>query len=514
MTQNGSNRYKNGKISDSKRVNDHYAKYLKSARYEKPSFIQVCMMYLAIHLTVVLALIKEKLSIVKVPVQKHRKDYSELFNLADRFVPTHFYPRFWDVFARPTTNLPCDSTIVLERKMDFNTKKARVTGNSMRCLNLASFNYLGVSQNEGPSIDATEKSFYENGLVTSSTLRELGRTKLHVKLEKLTAQFLGAEAVLSFGMGFATNTLNMPSIITEGCLVASDAKNHASMILGLRNSGATVKVFKHNDMRSLEKVLKDGICNGQPNGDGSWNKIFIVTEGIFSMEGTIVNLPEIISLKKKYKAYLYIDEAHSIGAVGENGRGVTDYFNCDPNDIDIWMGTYSKGFSSFGGFIAGSRKLINFLRNNSQGAFYSSPVPLAVIPKIMHTLNSFLDGTRDGQRRVLQLKRNTNYLRSKLGQLGIVVYGHHDSPIVPMIFFCRTKLIVTLRTLLEKYKIAAVGVAYPAIDIYSSRLRICLSAAHTKAQIDYFLNAIEEISNHIRLDYSSHVVNKNEEIEY
>lgn len=260
----------------------------------------------------------------------------------------------------------------------------------------------------------------------------------------MTAEFLGAEAVISFGMGFATNAMNLPKIITKGCLVISDKNNHASMILGLKLCNATVRVFQHNDMESLEAQLIDGIINGQPGSGAPWKKIFIVTEGIFSMEGSIVNLPEIIALKRKYKAYLYIDEAHSIGVLGQNGKGVTEYFGCDPKEIDIWMGTYSKSFASFGGFIAGSKSLINFLKLSSQGSYYSSPLPVAVIPKIIVSLKmcmGLLEETEEARNRVGRLKRNTNYFRAKLTQMGIVVCGDPDSPIVPIIFYFASKLV-------------------------------------------------------------------------
>lgn len=182
-----------------------------------------------------------------------------------------------------------------------------------------------------------------------------GTNPLHTELESLTAKFLGVEDAIVFGMGFATNSLNIPTLITPGCLVVSDEKNHASIILGLRLSGATPKVFKHNNMNDLERVLRESIIAGQPGSGKPWKKILIIVEGVFSMEGSIVKLPEIIALKKKYKAYVYLDEAHSIGATGPSGRGILEYYGVDPNDIDILMGTFTKSFGSAGGYIAGNK---------------------------------------------------------------------------------------------------------------------------------------------------------------
>lgn len=189
-------------------------------------------------------------------------------------------------------------------------------------------------------------------------MRLLGTHPLHIELETLTAQYLGVEDAIVFGMGFATNSLNLPSLLSPGCLVVSDEKNHASIILGLRLSGATVKVYSHNNPKSLERVIQKAIINGQPKSGEPWKKILIILEGIFSMEGSMVKLPEIVEIKKKYNAYLYLDEAHSIGATGPHGRGIVDYYNINPRDIDILMGTFTKSFGSAGGYIGGSKVII------------------------------------------------------------------------------------------------------------------------------------------------------------
>ena len=163
-------------------------------------------------------------------------------------------------------------------------------------------------------------------------------------------------------MGFATNALNLPMLLNKHTLVLSDEKNHASIILGLRLSKATVMVFKHNSVENLEKILRKAIIHGHPKTRRPWKKIVVVVEGVYSMEGSIVRLPEILQLKQKYPFYIYLDEAHSVGAMGPNGRGVTDYFGIDPKEIDILMGTFTKSFGSAGGYIAGSKRLISYLR--------------------------------------------------------------------------------------------------------------------------------------------------------
>lgn len=257
----------------------------------------------------------------------------------------------------------------------------RFTGTETKCLNLGSYNYLGFAANSGPCADNSIKTIREYGLATCSSRTELGTMPLHNELESLTAQFLGTEEALVFGMGFATNSLNLPSLVSRGCLVVSDEKNHASIILGLRLSGATSKVFRHNDMVDLERVLKNAIVHGQPKTGEAWRKILIVVEGVFSMEGSVVKLPEVIALKKKYKAYIYLDEAHSVGAMGPNGRGVVDYFGCDPNDVDIMMGTFTKSFGSSGGYIAGSKVCTTISPSNFFFSYNSSLLLIYLFPR-------------------------------------------------------------------------------------------------------------------------------------
>lgn len=304
-------------------------------------------------------------------------------------------------------------------------------------------------------------------------------------------------------MGFATNALNLPSLLSPGCLVISDEKNHASIILGLRLSGATIKVYKHNNVKSLEQIIEKSIVNGQPNGK-PWKKVLIILEGVFSMEGSIVKLPEIVAIKKKYGAYIYLDEAHSIGATGPNGRGVTDYYGIDPKDIDILMGTFTKSFGSAGGYIAGSKSLINYLRVNSHAPHYASSMSPAVAQQILTSMKIImgLDGSCEGKKRIDQLARNTRYFRRRLAQIGVITYGHEDSPVVPMLAYVFSKIGAVIRTL-TKRNIAVVGAAFPATPIMEGRIRFCLSAAHTKDQLDYVLDAIDDIGNSLGLKYSS-----------
>ena len=175
-------------------------------------------------------------------------------------------------------------------------------------------------------------------------------------------------------MGFTTNSTLIPLLVSKGDLVLSDALNHSSLIIGMKSSTEEIRIFKHNDMADLKSKLDEVKKNGLKNGKQP-NKVLVIVEGLYSMEGEFCKLKEIIALKKIYGFYLYVDEAHSIGCLGPNGRGIVDQLGCSFDDVDILMGTFSKSFASAGGYIASDKKTISFLRNNS----YSFLLQLVVI---------------------------------------------------------------------------------------------------------------------------------------
>ncbi|XP_075226049.1 serine palmitoyltransferase long chain base subunit [Lycorma delicatula] len=439
----------------------------------------------------------------KVASEKNREGYVPLYDNFEHFYLRYVYRRVRDCWNRPICSVPGAEVVLKDRVTNDYGWSFEFTGTETKCINLGSYNYLGFAEKSGMCADDAVKVIKKYGIASCSTRHELGTNPLHGELERLTARFLGVEDAITFGMGFATNSLNLPSLLSPGCLVISDEKNHASLILGLKLSGATIKVFKHNDMKSLEKILKDSVVYGQPRTHRPWKKILICVEGVYSMEGSIVHLPEIIQLKKKYKAYLYMDEAHSVGALGRNGRGVVDYYRCDPHDIDILMGTFTKSFGSAGGYIAGSKELINFLRVNSHAQTYASSMSPPVCQQIISSMKIIMgeDGSLEGVKRIRQLKHNTRYFRKRLNQMGLIVYGNEDSPVVPMLVYMLSKIGAAVRILTTR-NIAIVGVAFPATPLMEGRIRICLSAAHTKEQLDRALDIIEEMADKLGLRYS------------
>lgn len=280
-------------------------------------------------------------------------------------------------------------------------------------------------------------------------------------------------------------------------------------------SGASIKVFKHNDVKSLEKTIRTAIVKGNPKTNKPYSKILIIVEGIYSMEGSICNLPAIIELKKKYGCYLYLDEAHSIGAMGTHGKGVVEYWGCDPKDVDILMGTFTKSFGAAGGYIAGSKvsklirfsfllqKIINHLRKTSPTGFYALPMSSPVAKQVYTSMNIIMgrDGTTDGKDRIERLHRNARYFRLKLKQMGFIVYGSDDSPVVPVMIYYPTKCGLYGREMLKR-KVGVVVVSFPATEMTESRVRFCLSAAHTKEMLDEVLAAIDELGDLSRTKHS------------
>lgn len=381
---------------------------------------------------------------------------------------------------------------------DYNTT-FEMPGTETKAINLGSYNYLGFAENSGPRTESVYNTIKQHGFSMCSSRNEMGTHEIHRTLEKKVAKFLGVEDSVTFGMGFATNTTNIPALAGKGCLIFSDRFNHASMILGCRLSGATIRVFEHNNAKDLERKIRSAIVQGQPRSHRPWKKIIIFVEGIYSMEGTICPLPELIELKKKYKVYIYLDEAHSIGAMGPTGRGIVEYYGCNPKDIDILMGTFTKSFGAAGGYIAGEKRLIDYIRAQSHSCIYAGAMSPAVAQQVSSVFDA-LDGPT-GQGRVATLARNTRYFRRRLKQLGFVVHGHKDSPVVPLLLYFPVKIVAFVENALRK-GVATVGVGFPATPLIESRVRFCLSASHTKEMLDRALEVTSEVGERIGVKYS------------
>ncbi|CAF2340612.1 unnamed protein product [Rotaria sp. Silwood2] len=423
-----------------------------------------------------------------------------LYQSYESFYTRNMYTRVRDIFNRPIASVPGAQFELVERVSDDYNWTYRYTGKTISAINLGSYNYLGFAEKTGPCATNAINSIKTFGVSNCNTRTEIGTQRYHVELEQLLADFLHVESSIAFGMGFATNSLNLPVLASKGDLILSDEMNHVSLILGIRLSGASIQTFAHNDMKDLEKKLRAAIVYGHPRTNRPWKKIIIVVEGIYSMEGSICRLPELIELKRKYKAYLYMDEAHSIGAMGKHGRGIVDYFGVDTNDVDILMGTFTKSFGSAGGYIAGKKSLIDYIRINSHAHTYASSMSAPVVQQIISSLR-LLKGP-EGKKRIYQLADNTRYFRQKLVDMGFIVYGNKNSPVVPMLIYMPARVTRFNREMFRR-GIAVVTVGFPATKLLDARVRFCISAAHTRQMLDTALTAIDEVGAEISLRYST-----------
>ncbi|EER37408.1 serine palmitoyltransferase [Histoplasma capsulatum var. duboisii H88] len=437
---------------------------------------------------------------------KPKNGYGALNSDFDNFYVRRLKLRINDCFERPVTGVPGRYITLIDRTSDDHNRHFRLTGTYTDTLNMSSYNYLGFAQSEGPCADAVEDIIKRYGISSASTRADAGTQDLHLEVEGLVANFVGKEASMVFSMGFGTNASVFSALVSKGCLIISDELNHASIRFGARLSGASIEIFKHNDVKALEKKLREVISQGQPRTHRPWKKILVVVEGLYSMEGTMCNLPGILALKKKYKFNIFVDEAHSIGAIGPRGRGVCDYFGVDTKDVDILMGTLTKSFGANGGYIAADKAIIDKLRTSNPAVFYGeAPTPpiLAQISTSLRIINGeIVPG--EGEERLQRLAFNSRYLRLGLKRLGFIVYGHDDSPIIPLLLFNPAKMPAFSHEMLKR-KISVVIVGYPATPLVSSRARFCVSAAHTKEDLDRLLLACDEVGNVLQLKFSSGV---------
>ncbi|KAF5808553.1 putative serine C-palmitoyltransferase [Helianthus annuus] len=418
------------------------------------------------------------------------------------FYIRRLYLRIQDCFGRPISSPPDAWFDVVERVSNDNNKTLKRTTKTSRCLNLGSYNYLGFGAVDEYCTPRVIESLKRFSASTCSTRVEGGTTELHTELEDVVANFVRKPAALVTGMGYVTNSAIFPVLISKGGLIISDSLNHNSIVNGARGSGATIRVFQHNTPSHLERLLRELIADGQPRTHRPWKKIIVVVEGIYSMEGEICELPTIVSICKKYKAYVYLDEAHSIGAIGKTGRGVCELLGVDAADVDIMMGTFTKSFGSCGGYIAGSKELIQYLKYTCPAHLYATSISPPAAQQIISAIKVIIgeDGSTQGAKKLAQIRDNSNYFRSELQKMGFEVLGDEDSPVMPIMLYNPAKIPAFSRECL-KHKVAVVVVAFPATPLLLARVRICISAAHTREDMVKALTVISEVGDLVGVKY-------------
>ncbi|CAA3017571.1 long chain base biosynthesis 2a [Olea europaea subsp. europaea] len=418
------------------------------------------------------------------------------------FYVRRLYLRIQDCFNRPISSPPDAWIDVVERVSKDNNKTLLRTKNISRCLNIGSYNYLGFAAADEYCTSRVIESMKRFSPSTCSTRVDGGTTILHTELEQRVASFVGKSAAVVFGMGYATNSAVLPALIGKGGLIISDSLNHNSIVNGARGTGATVRVFQNNTPSHLEKVLREQIADGQPRTHRPWKKIIVLVEGIYSMEGEICKLPEIVAICKKYKAYVYLDEAHSIGAIGKTGRGVCELLGVDTADVDVMMGTFTKSFGSCGGYIAGSEELIQYLKYTCPAHLYATSVSPPAAQQIISSIKVILgeDGSNRGAQKLARIRENSNFFRSELKKMGFEVLGGNDSPVMPIMLYNPSKIPAFSRECLKR-NVAVVTVAFPATPLLLARARICISAAHTREDLVKALEVISSVGDLVGIKY-------------
>ncbi len=346
-----------------------------------------------------------------------------------------------------------------------------VTIDGRKFIMIGSNNYLGLTQDprvKQAAIDALDR--FGSGCTGSRFLN--GTLSLHEELEAKLADFVHKEAALVFSTGFQTNQGTISTIAGKNDIIFSDRANHASIIDGCRLSFGRVVKFKHNDMDDLEKQLKR-------NNDNSAGKL-IVSDGVFSMEGDIVNLPEMVTLAHKYGARIMIDDAHSCGVLGKYGRGTGEHFNME-KDIDLIMGTFSKSFASLGGFIAGDKKVVNYIKHHARALIFSASMP----PSAVATVSKALDILQQEPERLTRLWNNTRKMKTAFDEMGFNT-GNSQTPIIPIILGDDMVTFAFWKALFEK-GIFANPVISPAVEPGRSLIRTSYMATHSDDELDQVL---------------------------
>ena len=351
--------------------------------------------------------------------------------------------------------------------------------NNVDMINYSTYNYLGLNGDERIN-NFVKEVIDKYGTSVSGSRLLSGQNILHEQLEKKIADFLGRDDALTFVGGHSTNVNIIGNIVGRSDLILHDALDHNSIIQGCILSHAKRIHFAHNDMNDLENKIS--------KYRDSYRRVLIVAEGVYSMYGDICNLPELVRIKKEYGAILMIDEAHSFGTIGKCGRGITSYYNVPSTDVDILMGTLSKSAASCGGYIAGDKDFIRFLRYNSPGFVFSCGLTPANVAAALKAIELF----EEENYRLERLKSNSDYFLENNKKMGLDTGTSGNTPIIPIITGDSDKAINLSNILYEK-QINAMPIIYPAVNEKSSRIRFFLSATHTKEDMDKTLDVLSEI---------------------
>lgn len=357
---------------------------------------------------------------------------------------------------------------------------ATVKINGKEVIQLSSNNYLGLTIHP-KMIKAAIQATEEFGVGTGSVRTIAGTFSMHLALEEKLAKFKHTEAALVFQSGFTCNQGVLSAILTPEDVVITDELNHASIIDGIRLTKSGRRIYKHVDMEDLELALQE---------TQNYRKRLIVTDGVFSMDGNIAPLPKIVELAEKYDALVMVDDAHSSGVLGQNGRGSVNHFGLDGR-VHIQVGTLSKAVGVLGGYIASTRTLIDYLIHKGRPFLFST----SHSPGVVAANSAAIDVLIEEPELIDILWDNTRFFKKGLADLGFVT-GPSETPITPVIVGDES-LTHKLSDKLLEYGVFAQGIAFPTVAKGKARIRTIVSAAHSKEQLQQALDAFEKAGKEI-----------------
>ena len=362
-------------------------------------------------------------------------------------------------------------------------QKPVATFDGKEVINLSSNNYLGLTTHpklRRAAIDATRKYGVGSGAVRTIT----GTMKIHVELEEQIARFKKVEACVVFQSGFTANAGTVSAILGKEDLIISDELNHASIIDGCRLSRATIKVFKHKDVADCERVLKE-----TENWPG---KKLLITDGVFSMEGDIADLPALCDLAERFNCIMMVDDAHSSGVLGSRGRGTIDHCGVHGR-VDIQVGTLSKAIGAIGGYVCGSKDLIDFLYHRARPFLFSTSHPPSVTATCQAAFE-LLDSDA-GEKLIKKLLANTKFFKRKLKKLGFKT-GASETPITPILVGEAGKAFEFSRELFAE-GVLAMAIGFPTVPEGKARLRTIVTATHKRADLERAAEIIGRVGKRI-----------------
>lgn len=357
------------------------------------------------------------------------------------------------------------------------TEGTEVEVGGRRCVMIGSNNYLGLTHHPAV-VQAAADAVRRYGTSCSGSRFLNGTLELHEELERRLAKFLGKEAAICFSTGFQSNLGAISAICGKDDMILCDREDHASIVDGCRLSFADVRRWRHNDMADLESQLQRGAEGGKG--------MLIVVDGLYSMTGDLANLPEIVKLARRYGARLMVDEAHSIGVLGKNGRGAAEHFGLD-DDTDLIMATFSKSFASLGGFLAGPANVIHYVRHQARSLIFSAAMTPASTAAALASLDVIESGP-ELRRRCLEVATK---VRTGLRKIGFRTGGAHYSPIVPVMVGEQTRMFVMWKTLFE-CGLFTNPVTQPAVPVGMDMIRTSYMATHTDQHVAQILERFSE----------------------